>query len=67
MNVQRHHVADGIAYVRRDPATSRVVYRAQVVLRILGPTAARAFMKSMRLDATLIERVLGGARSTLRR
>jgi hypothetical protein len=67
MNVQRHHAADGISYVRRDPAMTRVVYRAQVVLRILGPAAARAFMKGMRLDATLIERVLGGARSTLRR
>jgi hypothetical protein len=56
-----------VAYTRRDPVTARLVYRAQVVLRILGPGAARAFMKSMRLDAALVERVLDGARSTLRR
>jgi hypothetical protein len=67
MSSPRHQGADSIAYVRRDPVSTRVVYRAQVVLRILGPAAARAFMKSMRLDATLIERVLRGSRSTLRR
>ena len=68
MNHPRHSSADdGISYTRRDPVTARVIYKAQVILRILGRGAARAFMRTMRLDAALIERVLGAQQDTLRR
>lgn len=56
-----------VTYMRRDPVTARLIYKAQVILRILGPGAARAFMRTMRLDAALIERVLGAQRDALRR
>jgi len=56
-----------MSYIRRDPVTARVIYKAQVILRILGKGAARTFMKTMRLDATLIERVLGAQQHALRR
>ena len=51
MNHPRHGFADGTSYTRRDPVTARVVYKAEVILRLLGPGAARAFMRGMRLDA----------------
>jgi hypothetical protein len=56
-----------VAYTRCDPVTARVIYKAQVILRLLGPGAARAFMKGMRLDAALIERVLRAPQGMLRR
>jgi hypothetical protein len=56
-----------ISYTRRDPATARAIYKAQVILRVLGPGAARAFMKGMRLKQALIERVLRAPRERLRR
>ena len=56
-----------VTYTRRDPVTARLIYKAQVILRILGRGAARAFMRTMRLDAALIERVLGAQQDTLRR
>jgi hypothetical protein len=67
MNHPRHSAADGMTYVRRDPVTARVIYKAQVILRLLGPGAARAFMRGMRLEASLIERVLRAPQGTLRR
>jgi hypothetical protein len=67
MNHPRHSGADGMSYTRRDPVTARVIYKAQVVLRLLGSGAARAFMKGMRLDADLIERVLREPAGKLRR
>jgi len=56
-----------MSYIRRDPVTARVIYKAQAILRILGKGAARTFMKTRRLDAALIERVLGAQRHALRR
>jgi hypothetical protein len=56
-----------VSYTRHDPVTARVVYKAQVILRVLGPGAARAFMKGMRLDPALITRVLAAHEETLRR
>jgi hypothetical protein len=56
-----------MSYIRRDPVTARVIYKAQVILRLLGPGAARAFMKGMRLEAELIERVLRAPQGKLRR
>jgi len=67
MNHPRHSSADGMSYTRRDPVTARVIYKAQVVLRLLGARAARTFMKSMRLEASLIERVLREPAGKLRR
>jgi hypothetical protein len=62
-----HSGADGMLYIRRDPLTARVIYKAQVILRVLGSGAARAFMKGMRLDPGLIERVLRAPQGKLRR
>jgi hypothetical protein len=56
-----------LTYTRRDPASARLIYKAQLILRLLGPGAARAFMKGMRLDAALIERVLRAPQGMLRR
>jgi hypothetical protein len=67
MNHPRHSAGDGMAYIRRDPMTARAVYKAQVILRLLGPGAARAFMKGMRMDPELIERVLRAPQGKLRR
>jgi hypothetical protein len=67
MNHLRHAGSDGTAYTRRDPMSARAVYKAHVVRRLLGAGAARAFMKGMRLDAALIERVLRGPEGKLRR
>ena len=67
MNHPRHVAADGMTYTRRDPVTARIIYKAQVILRVLGPGAARAFMRGMRVDAALIERVLQARDGKLRR
>ncbi len=67
MNHPKHAAADGMAYIRRDPVTARAVYKAQVILRVLGPGAARAFMKGMRMEPALIERVLRAPLGKLRR
>jgi hypothetical protein len=67
MNHPRHTAADGMTYTRRDPVTARVIYKAQVLLRLLGPGAARAFMRGMRLEPSVIERVLAAPQAMLRR
>jgi hypothetical protein len=54
-------------YTRRDPVTARAVYKAQLILRLLGPGVALAFMKGVRMDRALIERVLRSPRGMLRR
>jgi hypothetical protein len=67
MNHPRHGAGDGISYTRRDPVMARAVYKAQVILRLLGPGAARAFMRGLRMDPALIERVLRAPQGKLRR
>jgi hypothetical protein len=67
MNHPRHTAADGMTYTRRDPVTARVIYKAQVILRLLGPGAARAFMRGMRLEPSVIARVLAAPQGMLRR
>jgi hypothetical protein len=54
-------------YTRNDPTTARAVYKAQAIQRLLGPGAARAFLRGRRLDATVIERVLRAPKGMLRR
>jgi hypothetical protein len=56
-----------MSYIRRDPVTARVIYKAQVILRVLGPGAARAFMRGMGLEPSLVERVLLAPQGKLRR
>jgi hypothetical protein len=67
MNHPRHAASDGMSYTRRDPVTARAVYKAQVILRLLGTGAARAFMRGMRMEPELIERVLRAPQGKLRR
>jgi hypothetical protein len=56
-----------MSYTRRDPVKAHAVYKAQAVRRVLGAGAARAYMRGMRLDSALIERVLRAPRERLRR
>jgi hypothetical protein len=55
------------SYIRHDPVSARVVYKAQVILRVLGAGAARAFMRGMGLEPAIIERVLRAPQGKLRR
>ena len=54
-------------YARRDQRTSRMVYRSQVLRDVFGPGAAHLFMHLMRVDATVVQRVLRSPRTKLRR
>ena len=55
------------SYVRCNQAMSKQVYRAQVVREVFGPGAARMFMRLMRVDTRVAQRVLRSPRSRLRR
>jgi hypothetical protein len=67
MNLSRHATGEAMTYTRRDPVTAKLIYKAQVILRVLGPGAARAFMRGMGLEPSLIERVLLAPQGKLRR
>lgn len=55
------------SYVRCNQQMSKLVYRAQVVREVFGASAARMFMRLMRVDTTVAQRVLRSPSSTLRR
>jgi hypothetical protein len=59
--------AGATRYVRRNLGMSRAVYRAQLIHRTCGPGAARAFMRVMKVDAAVAERVIHSSRHWLRR
>jgi hypothetical protein len=54
-------------YARRNLGMSKAVYRAQLIHRTCGPGAARAFMRVMKVDAAVAERVIHSSRHWLRR
>jgi len=54
-------------YVRKNDLLARTVYRAQLIRRIAGTSAARTFLTCMRVDRVLTERVVSSSFSKLRR
>lgn len=70
VNPAEGHACDSAGaarYVRRNLGMSKAVYRAQLIHRTCGPGAARTFMRIMRIDAAVAERVLHSSRHWLRR
>lgn len=63
------HLQEGGArpYARRDQRMSKLVYRSQVVRDVFGTGAAHLFMQLMRVEATVVQRVLRSPRTKLRR
>ena len=55
------------AYVRKNDALTKIVYRAQLIRRLAGMGAARIFLACMGVDATLSARVVSSSLSKLRR
>jgi hypothetical protein len=55
------------SYVRCNQTMSKQVYRAQVVREVFGAGAARMFMRLMRVDTGVAQRVLRSPMSRLRR
>lgn len=54
-------------YVRKNDLLTKIVYRAQVIRRLAGRSAARTFLMCMGVEAPLIERVVSSSFSGLRR
>ena len=54
-------------YARSDQRMSKMVYRSQVVRDVFGSGAAHLFMHLMRVDATVVQRVMRSPKSKLRR
>jgi hypothetical protein len=54
-------------YARSDQRMSKMVYRSQVVRDVFGSGAAQLFLHLMRVDATVVQRVLRSPKSKLRR
>ena len=54
-------------YVRKNYLLTRTVYRAQLIRRLAGISAARTFLACMGVEAALTERVVSSPFSGLRR
>ena len=54
-------------YARCDERTSTLVYRAQLIRAVFGESAARMFMRIMKVDAGVAQRVLAAPLARLRR
>jgi hypothetical protein len=54
-------------YVRENYLLTKTVYRAQLIRRLAGRSAARTFLACMGVDAALTERVVSSSFSSLRR
>jgi len=54
-------------YARCDERTSTLVYRAQFIRAVFGASAARMFMRVMKVDAGVVQRVLAAPLARLRR
>ena len=57
----------GQRYARCDGRMSTLVYRAQLIRAVFGESAARIFMRVMRVDAAVARRVLAAPLARLRR
>lgn len=54
-------------YARCDERTSTLVYRSQLIRAVFGESAARMFMRVMKVDAGVARRVLAAPLARLRR
>lgn len=54
-------------YVRKNFLLTKTVYRAQLIRRLAGSSAARTFLACMGVEAALTERVISSPFSHLRR
>jgi hypothetical protein len=55
------------SYVRTNDHLAKTVYRAQLIRRLAGISAARMFLACMGVNAALTERVVSSSYSGLRR
>lgn len=58
---------NGRRYVRRDQRMSKLVYRSQAVRNRLGRGVAHVFMRIMKVDPAVAQRVLRSQKAKLRR
>lgn len=54
-------------YLRRDERTARVIYKALTIRRSFGRQAARVYLMSMGVTASLIHRIVSSPVERLRR
>jgi hypothetical protein len=54
-------------YFRRDGRTARMIYKALAIRRSFGPQAARVFLMSMGVTASLVHRIISSPVERLRR
>jgi hypothetical protein len=54
-------------YLRRDERTARVIYKALAIRRSFGQQAARVFLMSMGVTASLVHRIVSSPVERLRR
>ena len=54
-------------YFRRDERTARVIYKALAIRRSFGTQAARVFLMSMGVTASLVHRIVSSPVERLRR
>lgn len=55
------------SYVRKNYLLTKTIYRAQMIRRLAGISAARIFLICMGVEAALTERVVSSSFSKLRR
>jgi hypothetical protein len=55
------------SYVRKNYLLTKTIYRAQLIRRLVGVSAARTFLTCMGVGAALTERVVSSPFSDLRR
>ena len=65
INVQTDAVSS--TYFRRDGRTARMIYKALAIRRSFGPQAARVFLMSMGVTASLVHRIVSSPVERLRR
>jgi len=54
-------------YLRRDERTARIIYKALTIRRSFGRQAARVFLMSMGVTASLVHRIVSSPVERLRR
>jgi len=65
IDVQTNAVSS--TYLRRDERTARIVYKALAIRRSFGRQAARVFLISMGVTASLVHRIVSSPVERLRR
>jgi len=65
IDVQTNAVSS--TYLRRDERTARIIYKALAIRRSFGRQAARVFLISMGVTASLVHRIVSSPVERLRR